>query len=57
MGTGMTGFWRIRKGLQNVKTYRNPTRSIEFDVVKVSGWDVKAGIDPIIKVTEKMELR
>jgi len=46
MGTGITGFWRIRKGLQNVKTYRNASRSIEFDVV-----------DPIIKVIEKMELR
>ncbi len=57
MCTGIAGFWRIRKGLQNVKTYRNASRSLEFAVVKVSGWDVKAGIDPIIKVMEKMELR
>jgi len=56
MCTGIAGFWWIRKGLQNVKTYRNASRSLEFDVVKVSGWDVKAGVDPIIKVTEKMEL-
>ena len=57
MCTGIAGFWRIRRGLQNVKTNRNASRSLEFAVVKVSGWDVKAGIDPIIKVTEKMELR
>jgi len=36
--------------------FPNASRSLEFDVVKVSGWDVKAGIDPIIKVMEKMEL-
>ncbi len=56
MCTGIAGFWWIRKGLQNVKTYRNASRLLEFDVVRVSGWGVKAGIDPIIKVTEKMEL-
>ena len=57
MCTGSAEFWRIRKGLQNAKTYRNASRSLEFDVVMVSAWDVKAGIDPIIQVKEKMEPR
>jgi len=38
MGIGITGFWRIRKGLQDVKTFHhNASRSIKFDVVKVAG--------------------
>ena len=68
-GVDIAGFRRILQGLQNTKCHRSafslvsraffvePDKQRSFDTVPEIGDHVKAGIDPIIKVTEKMELR